>query len=159
MTALREYVIHVIATAMLCTVVLRFVHSSGTVTMMLQLLCSIILAYAIIQPVKQIDFPDLGDIVMEYRDDASAAVMQGNKITSDALIECISSGAEAYILEKSKEMNLDFDVEVEVSEDRIPTPVAVTLKGKASPYAKAILSQTISNDLNIPKEQQKWIFQ
>ena len=62
-------------------------------------------------------------------------------------------------MEKSSGLNLDLVVEVELSDDEIPVPVAVSLTGNVSPYNKLILSNTISNDLNIPKEKQIWISQ
>jgi hypothetical protein len=56
-------------------------------------------------------------------------------------------------------MNIDLAVEVVLSEDEIPIPVAVSLAGNVAPYAKSLLSEAISKDLNIPKENQTWISQ
>lgn len=157
MEALREYVIHVSATALICALLIRFVHSTGTVKMMIRLLCSLLLTYSIIQPIIQLELPDFGSFAAEYRTEADRAVQLGKDITSSAWSERISSGMEAYILEKSKELNLDLIVEVELSDDEIPVPVAVSLTGKVAPYAKSILSETISKNLDIPKEKQIWI--
>ena len=159
MEALREYVIHVSATALICSVLVRFANGTGAVKMMIRLLCSIVLTYSIIQPFKEVDIPDFEKFVAEYREEADLAVQWGKNLSSRAWSERISSGMEAYILEKSKGLNLDLSVEVELSDDEIPVPVAVSLTGKVAPYARAILSDTISNDLNIPKEKQIWISQ
>ena len=60
-------------------------------------------------------------------------------------------------MEKAKDLNLDLVVEVELSDDECPIPVAVSLTGNVAPYAKSVLGDAISRDLNIPKERQKWI--
>jgi hypothetical protein len=157
--ALRDYAIHVSATALICALLLRFADSSGTVRGILRLLCSLILTYSIIQPFRQFEIPELGNFVEQYKEEAELAVQQGKKVSSNAFSERISTGVEAYILEKSSGLNLDLVVEVELSDDEIPVPVAVSLTGNVSPYNKLILSNTISNDLNIPKEKQIWISQ
>ena len=159
METLRDYAIQVSATALICALILQLVNVSGAVKVMIRLLCSIILLYSIIQPFKQLDFPDFGNILSKYREEADIAVQHGTNITSKALTERISSGMEAYILEKSSGLKLDLIVEVELSNDEIPVPVSVSLKGKTSPHAKSKLSDIISKDLNIPKEKQIWISQ
>lgn len=87
------------------------------------------------------------------------AVQWGESTAATALAESISQGTEAYILEKAKGMNVELAVEVELSDDEIPVPVAVSLTGQVAPYVKTVLSDTISQDLNIPKEKQIWISQ
>lgn len=159
METLRDYAIQVSATALICALILQLANVSGAVKVMIRLLCSIILLYSIIQPFKQFAFPDFGNILSKYRKEADIAVQRGTNITSKALAERISSGMEAYILEKSSGLKLDLIVEVELSDDEIPVPVSVSLKGKASPHAKSKLSDIISKELNIPKEKQIWISQ
>ena len=163
MEALRDYAIHVSSTALICSLLLRFADTSGAVKLMIRLLCSIILIYSIAQPLRQFDIPEFGNIIEKYKDEADLAVQRGKKVTSKAFAERICNGVEAYILEKSTGLNLDLNVEVELevelSDDEIPVPVSVSLTGKVSPYAKSILSDTISDELNIPKEKQIWISQ
>jgi hypothetical protein len=157
MEGLRDYAIHVSSTALICSLLLRFADISGAAKVMIRLLCSVILIYSITQPIRQFDIPEFGNLVEQYKDEADLAVQHGKKVTSKAFAERISNGMEAYILEKSTGLNLDLNVEVELSDDEIPVPVSVSLTGKVSPYAKSILSDTISDDLNIPKEKQIWI--
>lgn len=154
---LCDYVIRLSATALLCAVIMRFSRGSSAAKMMIKLLCGIVLAYSIIQPIRQLEISDFGDVVMDYRNEAENAVQWGKNVSTEAWVESISQGVQTYILEKAKDLNLDLVVEVELSDDEFPVPVAVSLTGKAAPYAKTVLSDAISRDLNIPKENQKWI--
>jgi hypothetical protein len=153
---LREYVIHISATAMLCAVILRLARGSGAVKMMIKLLCGIVLAYSIVQPLKQLDFSVVERFTVNLQEDADRAVLWGQNLSASALSESISRGAETYIVEKAKAMDVELVVEVEVSDDAIPVPAAVSITGDVSPYAKSVLIDTISQDLNIPKEKQIW---
>ena len=159
MEGLRDYVFHITATALICAVVLRFARGSGAAKMIIRLLCGIVLAYSIIQPVKQIDFFSLDEFALEFQQDAQQAALWGKNESVAAWAQGITQGVEAYILEKAKAMDVDLAVEVELSEDEIPVPVAVSLWGDVAPYVKSVLSDTISQDLNIPKEKQTWISQ
>ena len=156
---LRDYVIHITATALICSVILHFARGSGSVRMLIKLLCGIVLAYSIIQPMKELDVSKLEGLTFQFREEADRAVYWGENESRTAWVESISQGTEAYILEKAKAMNIDLAVEVVLSEDEIPIPVAVSLAGNVAPYAKSLLSEVISKDLNIPKENQTWISQ
>lgn len=159
MASIREYVIHLIAAALVCAVVFRFARGSGAVRSMIRLLCGIFLAYSIVQPVRQLNLQGIDDFVAGFRKEAQWAVQRGKNTSAEAWAESISQGTEAYILEKAKAMNADLVVEVELSDDELPVPVAVSLTGRIAPYAKSVLSDKISQDLNIPKENQTWISQ
>lgn len=157
MDGLRDYVFHLCITALICTVLLRFARGTGTVKLVLKLLCGIVLAYSAISPLKQLQIPEFDKVISEFQEEASIAMRWGKETSGIAIREGISQGAEAYILEKAKALNLDLLVEVELSDDEIPVPVAVSLTGNVAPYAKTVLGNTIAQDLNIPKENQKWI--
>lgn len=157
--ALREYVIHVIATALICAVVIRLFRGSGSGKMVVKLLCGMVLTFSIIQPVRQMDISFVDEFVWEFRAEADRAVSDGKNASATAWSESIIAGTEAYILEKTKAMNVDLNVEVELSKDEVPMPSGVKLIGKVAPYAKSVLSDMIERDLNIPKECQIWISQ
>ena len=159
MDGLRTYVLHITATALICTVILRFSWGNGAVKMIIKLLCGIVLLFSMIQPLKQFDFAFVESFAAGFQEEADRAVQWGENAASESWAESICQGTEAYILEKAKTMKVDLTVEVELSDDEIPIPVAVSLTGDVSPYVKSVLSDTISQDLNIPKERQKWISQ
>ena len=159
MEALRDYVIHLSATALICAVILHLNRGSGAVKMMIKMLCGIVIAYSLIQPLKQLDVSGFRKFLLSFHEDAERAVQWGENSSAEVWAESISQGAEAYILEKAKAMNVDLVVEVDLSDDEIPIPAAVSLIGNVAPYARTVLSDTISKDLNISKEKQTWISQ
>ena len=159
MEGIRDYVIHLSAAALICSVFFRLTRGKGAVGIIVKLLCGIFLAYSIVKPVQQLELRGFEDITADFQQDAEQAVLWGENISADAWSESIRQGAEAYILEKAKAMNVDLAVEVELSEDEIPVPVAALLSGRVAPYAKAVLSDLMAQDLNIPKEKQVWISQ
>jgi hypothetical protein len=159
MDGLREFVVHISATAMICALVVRITQGNSTIKRIIKLLCGVVMAISIVQPIKQMNMIDIDDVGARFQDEAAQAVQLGKNTAMETWNESISQGVEAYILEKAKTMKVDLGVEVELSKDEIPVPVGVSLTGNVSPYAKSVLSDTISQELNIPKEKQIWISQ
>lgn len=159
MGGLGTYVLHITATALICTVISHFMRGSGAVKTIMKLLCGIVLVFSIIRPVKQFDFTSIERFTVGFQREADQAAQLGKNTAFETWTESICQGTEAYILEKAKAMKADLAVEVEVSDGEIPVPVAVSLTGDVSPYVKSVLSDTISQELNIPKEKQIWISQ
>ena len=154
---IRDYVVHLTATTLICAVVFRFTRGSCAVKMIMKLLCGIVLAYSMIQPVKQMQFSGMKAFTQEFREEADRAAQQGKNVSQTAWVESITQGMEAYILEKTKSMNVDLLVEVKLSDDEVPVPVGIKLVGQVAPYVKSVLSDMIEQDLNISKEYQTWV--
>ena len=70
--------------------------------------------------------------------------------------ESIKTRVSSYILNKATAMGLRLEIEVMLTEDDIPLPEEVHIKGDASPYLKSQLTNTISNDLNIAEDKIQW---
>lgn len=79
----------------------------------------------------------------------------GENLARDSMADIIKEETEAYILDKAADLHANLHVEVTVGEDSLP--MAVTLSGEASPYARRQIQAIIANDLGISKENQKWI--
>lgn len=159
MSFVRDYIIHLTAAALICAVMIRFTRKSGVLGVLIKLLCGLFLAYSIVKPVQQVEFQGIEDFASGLREDADQAVQWGENATAQAWAESISQGTEAYILEKARAMNVELAVEVELSDDEVPVPASVSLTGHVAPYVKTVLSDMISQNLNIPKEKQIWISQ
>ena len=157
MDGIRTLVVNITATALICALVMRLTHGSATMKIAIKLLCGMVLAVSIIKPIKDIDLKDVEQYTADFQFQADQAVQWGKNTASETWYKSISQGVETYILEKAKTLKVDLDVEVELSDEEIPTPVGVSLIGKVSPYAKSVLSNAISQELNIPKEKQIWI--
>ena len=159
MTSIRDYVLHVTATALICAVIFHLSRGSGSIKMIIKLLCGIILACSIIQPIKHVDFLVMEEFVWEFKEEADRAVNDGKNASAAAWAESITQGTEAYILEEAKAMNANLIVEVELSEEEVPMPACVTLVGQVAPYTRSVLADMIEQNLNIPRERQIWISQ
>ena len=143
MEALRQYVISVVAAAMLCGIVVRL-FPNGSGKQMGKLICGLFLAYTVLSPISRVDFSKLPDFSLRCMDDAE-----------DSMADIIKEETEAYILDKAADLHANLRVEVAVGEDNLPA--AVTISGEASPYARRQIQAMIANDLGISKENQKWI--
>ena len=156
MDIIREYLLQLLATAIICALVIRIVPGDGTIAVVSKLLCSIFLVICAVKPIPQLKISVVDEFGSGLMDEAKDIAADGKKTVRDIMVESISGQTEAYILEKAKEMDVDLAVQVEVSEDDIPVPISVSLSGKISPYAKNRLSDTITRDLGIDKEHQIW---
>ena len=154
MEALRQYVISVVAAAMLCGIVVRL-FPSGSGKQVGKLICGLFLAYTVLSPISRVDFSNLPDFSLRCMDDAEDAAAMGENLARDSMADIIKEETEAYILDKAADFHANLHVEVTVGEDNLPA--AVTVSGEASPYARRQIQAIIANDLGIAKENQKWI--
>lgn len=157
MDAIGSYLLHLFAAAAVCTVAIRILRSGGALTVIAKLLCGVFMIYSVMKPLPQLNIHEWGELETELNSRAQSAVAWGEETLKEALSDSIKEKIETYILEKAKEMDADLAVQVEVSDDDIPKPVAVRITGKVSPYAKTRLTDIMINDLGIQKEKQIWI--
>ncbi len=156
MEALREYLLSVTAAAIICAVLGRLLPQKGTASAMGKLLMGAFLAFTVLSPWTKIRIDQLTDFTLDLGAQASQAVAQGQLQTNSALQDIIKKETQAYILDKAEALGLTLSVQVQLSQDPVPKPIAVCLEGPVSPYAKSRLQTIISQDLGIPKEQQIW---
>ena len=156
MENIRSYLLGVVAAAILCGIVTRLLGQKGTQGTMAKLMAGLFLAFTVIRPMANISLDDLTDFADRYADAGQQAALEGELLTKEALASSIKTQTEAYILDKAAALSLDLKVEVTVSGEGIPTPTAVRVSGKASPYAKRRLQSIITEDLGIDKECQTW---
>ena len=122
----------------------------------IRLLVGIFLSITIISPLYKLEIPDL-DIYKSSLDiEAQKIVGEGESLYEAQRRSIISQQLEAYILNKATAMGLRLEIEVMLTEDDIPLPEEVHIKGDASPYLKSQLTNTISNDLNIAEDKIQW---
>ena len=78
MEALRQYVISVVAAAMLCGIVVRL-FPNGSGRQVGKLICGLFLAYTVLSPISRVDFSKLPDFSLRCMDDAEDAAAMGRK--------------------------------------------------------------------------------
>lgn len=156
MEGVRQYVISVVAAAILCGILKSILPGKDAMAGILRLITGIFLAFTVIKPLTRIELGDLPVLSFDYLTEAQIASADGEKIAADAMADIIKQQAEAYILDKAQSLNLQLTVTVTVSDGALPAPVGVRLSGTVSPYAKSCLARIIEEDLGIAKENQIW---
>lgn len=156
MESLRQYVISVTGTALVCGIVTGMVKKN-TAGELIRMLCGLVLAVAVLYPLAGFRMENAALDLFPSLGEGESMAAQGKKITRDAVGDIIKSETEAYILDKAAALGVELTAEVLLGEDEIPVPVGVILSGAASPYARSQLTNVIEKDLGIPKEKQVWI--
>lgn len=157
MDSIKNYLISVIAAAIISGIATSIVDKKGTIGAITKLLTGLFLIITVISPLRKLDVGMLSDYYSEYSIQASHAVAQGEALAQDEITAIIKSQVEAYILDKASVLDMEIDVEVTMSGTQPSTPESVTIKGMVAPYGKQRLEQILCNDLGIAKENQFWI--
>ena len=155
MEGLRQYILSVVAAALVCSLV-SCVMPQGKARQLLRLLCGAVLTTVVLGPLMGIDNISLSDFLEQWEVDAAYYTAQGEQMTQDALAESIKGQTEAYILDKAAELNASITAEVTVSEEEPPKPLSVVISGQVSPYNRKKLESILETDLGIAKENQVW---
>ena len=152
----RAYLMKVITTALLCSIVSAFFSESTGTGKIIKFIGSIILACSILSPVISFSFQEVSDYFQDIKLDADLYVEEGKEIANTQMASIIKHNTESYIEDKAAYMHCDVEAEVTVAGEDLPVPVHVALYGEVSPYTKQVLSEYIANDLGVPKENQSW---
>ena len=156
MDGIREYVVGVVAAALLCGAVTALAGKKGVVGVAVKLLAGLLMVMAVIAPVSSISFGHWFGWAEDIHTNGDQIVADGEKMAMDTLRESITSQLEAYILDEARSLGCQLEVEVILSTDDLPVPKRVVLSGSVSPYAKQVISQLLTEDLEIAQEEQIW---
>lgn len=157
MEAFGRYIVSVTAAAILCGVLKSILPGKGAVNALLQLITGIFLSFVVIRPLTQVSLRNLPMLSADYLTDAEAASAEGVILAGEAMADIIKSQAEAYILDKAHLLQAEVTVSITLSDGIPPVPIYASLTGTVSPYVKTRLTEILSSDLGIAKENQIWI--
>lgn len=156
MHAIGAYLVSVTAAALICGIA-KMLLPDGTLGAALKMATGLLMVLAVVSPWADIRIPDLSGWALDYQLQAENAANQGAESAADALRQGISQQVQTYILDKASTLDAELTVEVELTDDSLPVPCAVTLQGRISPYAKSVLSEYLKTELGIGTEAQIWI--
>lgn len=156
MDMMREYLLSVTAAAMLCGILRQLMGEKGTTAALIRLLSGIFLSVTVISPLMQLNLGELPFDPEAFLSDAREAAEDGADYARSAMARHIKEKTEAYILDKAASLDAQITVEICVEGDP-PVPVACTLRGRSSAYAKRQLSNLLRQELGIREEDQHWI--
>jgi len=153
---MKNYILSIIAAAIISAIVKSLVGKKTATAKVIELLCGIMMAITVIQPIKDINFYNIPSYFDSLTADAKEYVQQGALMAEKSVEDIIKSQTEAYILDKADRLGLCISVEVGLDDKNCNIPDRVTVVGNISPYAKEVLSDFLQNDLGIAKEKQQW---
>ena len=156
METLGKYILSVTSAAILYSILQSLLDKKRSAFILLRLLGGLFLAVTVLAPIAEFDFDMIFDIPWDYTVIGSSFAEQGRQITEDRFSELIKTRCEAYILDKAMSYQTPMQVEITLSQDENPVPVAVYLQGNISPYAKKEMQDWLQRDMGIPKENQVW---
>ena len=154
---ISEYLIGVTAAALVCGVVRTFISEKSALGETVRMLLGILMLLVVIQPVFGISMDGLFHWTENISADAQSIVTHAESASKEEFHQRIKKETRAYILSKADSLGAKLEVEVELSEELLPKPIAVRIMGAVSPYAKQSLMRMIENDLGIDREAQQWI--
>lgn len=156
MSGISSYLMSITAAALLCAIIKNIVSDKGTIGKMVKLLSGVFLAVTVISGWNAPGDLSFHQWIDSFRADAAQISQQGTQLAQQEMKSYVKNKTEEYILAKAAYLELCLEIEVTVSDDSLPKPVAVRLKGAASPYAKEALRTYIITQLDIPEEALDW---
>ena len=156
MSSIREYLLGIVAAAILCAIVSQLPGKDSFLGSTMKLITGVFMLIALVSPVAKLQIRMPSEIFTDISQQADQITASAVDSTRESVSAIIKEQTQAYILDKAKSYGLEMSVEVTLSDDRIPEPISVKLSGNVSPYNKKILSEAIEKDLGIPTEAQIW---
>ena len=152
-----DYIVKLLAASMLCAMVLQIVGTKSSYAGVVKLVCGVFITLAVVSPWFHFSVRPYDDFPADFTSMAQQAVNDGENSATQMLRGIISEQTRTYILHKAQSLGIQLEVDVLLSDGDLPTPCGVRLKGNISPYAKQVMSTYLTENLNIPSEEQQWI--
>lgn len=155
MGTLREYLLSVSVAAMLCGIASRFLGKKGSAAIT-RVLLGVFLTVTVLLPLGKLDMSILDQWQLDFSADAQAAIAEGKSEAQNRLADIIKEQTRSYILQRAEQLGADITVSVELSDQTLPQPVSVRIRGTLSAQQKQSLCTIITQELGIAKENQQW---
>lgn len=153
MDTIKAYLLSVTAAALVCGII-NSLSGKGSTAKLLKLISGLFLAATVIKPAVEIKLDNIYTFTDNLAVSSDVAVSRGETLAAEEMKRIIKEKTEAYILDKAKALGAEIAVEITLQDY---TPAGVTIKGDVSPYVKNNLRASITQELDIPPEEQVWI--
>lgn len=154
MDGIRQYLLTIVAGAMICAILLRVSSKFTANTALIKLLTEIFMLILLVSPLLKFKLPDFSAIVDDTM--IGESITHGEQYTNMQTGGLIKESVTAYILDKASTLNANIRVEVFLSESPPQIPESVVIYGDVSPYTKTVLKSMIADELGIPEDAQIW---
>lgn len=153
---MKDFLATVIYAALICTVLSAISPKKSASGKLITMLIGIFFILSLLKPLLRLDYSTLG--MTNFPDSNSETFVEdGVNSSSQMLRQVITERTCAYVMEKAASLGMQVSVSIDVTDDTMPVPCSATIQGAVSPYQRERLSYILENELNIPKERQKWI--
>lgn len=156
MDGIREYLIGVVAAALLCGTITTLTGTKGTVGVAVKLVSGLLMLLAVIRPWTSISLDGLLGWAEDITADGTGFAASGEMMAVEVYRTSIKQQMEAYIVDEARALDCELTVEVILSDDEIPVPAQVRLTGEISPYARQTLTNMVTERLGIEQEDLIW---
>lgn len=153
MQRIGEYIVTLTVCSMISGILLSCLKD-GPLKKVLHLSCGIILIAAVLNPLLDISLDDLDFSSICFYTDATDIISRGENLAADARHTLIKEKLQTYILDKASSWDIPLDVEVILDIEGVP--VQAKLSGKCSMEGKQKISDFLSDEIGIAKENQVW---
>ena len=153
---MRQYLLSLIASALLCSVVYGLLDKKSGYFPIIKLICGLFISITAIAPLTNISIPDISGYIGNTKFDANQFINEGQTATYESMASIITANLESYILDVANEIGADIQTEIILDELTPPSPRSIKIIGNVSPYKKQQLQQIIEKQLGIPEEYQIW---
>lgn len=151
----KQYLFSLIICAFCCAVVSQMI-SDPKRKALIRLLSGTILTISMLRPLSQVRLEDLFPVPFLDQNAADLCIASGEETAEKARAEYIKASCESYILDKAKALGAEITVHFLLEENQVPAFVEV--EGAFTPNVQMQLQNILTEDLDIPKENQKWIW-
>lgn len=156
MESIREYLLGIVAAAILCTTVSQLAGKENFLGSAIKLITGVFMLLVLVSPMMKLKLRMPSEIFADISHQADRITSSATDSTQESISAIIKERTQAYILDKAKTCGLEMSVDVTLSDAQIPEPVSVAISGNISPYNRKILSDMIEKDLGISAEAQIW---
>ena len=149
-----RYILSLCAAALVGGILMEL-NREGATGRVMKLLCGLFLMLTALGPFGKLKLPDLEGWNTQWREEAEAAVAEGEAYLEKARQAGISERLTAYILDKAAERHLELRAHVTLTEDG--RPETVTLRGSPSEAQRLEMEDCLEAELGIPKGAVRWM--
>ena len=153
---LGRYFLGIVSVAIICAILTGLQSGTNGPSRLGKLVSGLVLALCVIAPLEKLSPAGIFNNWSIRLEEGSSIVDQGLEMVRSERMEIIYQQTTAYILDKANAMGLEVEVEITLQETDAPIPIAVTLKGRASPYSRQSMEELLYRELGIPKEKIIW---
>ena len=156
MVMLGRYIFSVTTAAIIFSILQSLLHKNSAAAMLVRLIGGLFLTFTVIAPVIVFDLDSILEQSWAYTSHAEDIAAAGQTIAAEQRSQRIKEQCETYIIDKAMSYQTQLDVDITLTNDEMPLPSAVLLKGNISPYVKSIIATWIQDEMGIPEDHQIW---